>query len=80
MLNRIYNFTMYYAYGYDLELYEVKGNNATLVEKIHCSHDLRRAIANAESEKVRLSGVYGKKYLISVRDVYMNQIVYEVMI
>ncbi|OGE24587.1 MAG: hypothetical protein A3J42_08595 [Candidatus Dadabacteria bacterium RIFCSPHIGHO2_12_FULL_53_21] len=66
-------------YGYELELYEIKGHDTTLVEKTYCSHDLKHAIANAESEKARLSGIREKKYLISVRDVYMNQIVYEVM-
>lgn len=66
-------------YGYELELYDVTERNAILIEKMYCSHDLRRAIANAESEKTRLSGIRGKKYLIYVRDVYMNQVVYEAM-
>ena len=65
-------------YGYELELYEVTKREAIFLQKMYCSHDLRRAIANAESEKARLSGIRGKKYLICVRDVYMNRIVYQV--
>jgi len=63
-------------YGYELELYDVTGRNAIFIQKMYCSHDLGRAIANAESEKARLSRK-SSKYLIVVRDVYMNQVVYK---
>ena len=40
-------------YGYALELYDVTERNAILIEKMYCSHNLRRSIANAESEKAK---------------------------
>lgn len=64
-------------YGLELELWEDAGSGVRLVERFYCSHNLKFAIENAESERMRLSGIRGKKYIVRVRDIYMNEVLYE---
>ena len=70
---------MWYVYGYDIELYKItESGDLIFVEKKYSSHDLNWAIVNANSEIQRLTSCSGDRYIIAVRDVYMNQVVYQV--
>ena len=66
---------MYYIYN--IELYRVDDNdNLMFLESLYSSYDIDIAIANANREIERRTDYGGKRYLVAVRDVYMNEVVY----
>lgn len=66
---------MYYVYN--IELYRVDDNdNLIFLESLYSSYDIDIAIANANKEIGRIADYDGKRYLVAVRDVYMNEVVY----
>lgn len=66
-------------FGYELELFEIDNDdNLSFLERIFSSNNKNIAVRHAHREFKRITGKSAKDYLIAVRELHTDDLVYAV--
>lgn len=67
------------SYGYELELFEIDdSDDLTFLDRIFSSNNKNIAVVHAHIEFKRVAGQNAKNYLIAVRELHTDDLVYAV--